>query len=457
MSSVHAPLFAGLARNLLSGIRLALFLPVKPSDFSVSPGQFALLVGFNALVALGGDLVQQGWPGMLNAAALPVLLSHVPLLLLACLLAASLLGRGELLLPLAVALCAAEPLFEAVTLLLSVDPLGAWIGAQPVRTLSLVYVFIGWWLAVALRALWLFGGWRGVRTVYAGGVLVLMVGVFAFFVPRPQLWFAAEESGQADTPSVADESLFHLQPRLLEEALAQLEPERAGHQDLYFLGVAPYASEDVFVREVMAVWQLFDERFRTAGRSLVLANSPQTLAELPVATATNLRTALQHLGRVMNPEEDMLFLFITTHGDERHELAFELPPLRLQQLTPAVLSRILADSGIKWKVLVVSACYSGGFVNALRDDYTLVITAADADSPSFGCESGRDYTYFGQAFFAEALRQTFSFVEAFDRARERIVEWERQERLEPSSPQIHIGTAIRPRLAQLERQYNPGR
>jgi hypothetical protein len=159
----------------------------------------------------------------------------------------------------------------------------------------------------------------------------------------------------------------------------------------------------------------------------------------------------------MNPTEDILFLFITSHGDAQHELAFDLPPLNLQQLTPTALARMLADAGIKWKVVVVSACYSGGFVEPLRDAETMVITAADARSTSFGCESGRDYTYFGQAYFNEALTHTFSFVDAFEQARQSVLTREEVEHLTPSSPQMHVGAAIRPKLTILQRQFNVGR
>src|SRR5262249_39602631 len=174
-------------------------------------------------------------------------------------------------------------------------------------------------------------------------------------------WGRGEPEDATAGPSIAEERLFHRQQQLLEEALARLAPERPGVEDLYFLGVAPYASDDVFARELGAVRKLLDERFGTRGRSRALGKNPAPRGRPPNAPATSLRAALDGLGRTMNPEEDVLFLFITSHGDARHELAFELPPLQLAPLTPSALARMLHDSGIKWKVLVVSACYSGGF------------------------------------------------------------------------------------------------
>jgi hypothetical protein len=191
-------------------------------------------------------------------------------------------------------------------------------------------------------------------------------------------------------------------------------------------------------------------RFDTAGRNILMSNSPQTLGQLPIATVTHLRLALARIAAVMNTDEDVLLIYITTHGSEQQELAFELPPLQLAQLTPAALSRLLAESGIKWKALVISACYSGGYIEPLKDDNTLIITASAADRQSFGCANEEDFTYFGRAYFNDALRRTLSFIDAFDMARRSISARERAEKLEPSNPQMFAGAAMREKLAEIE-------
>jgi len=114
------------------------------------------------------------------------------------------------------------------------------------------------------------------------------------------------------------------------------------------------------------------------------------------------------------------------------------------------LSRLLAESGIKWKALVISACYSGGFVEPLKDDNTLIITAAAADRQSFGCSNEADFTYFGRAYFNEALRRSLSFTDAFDIASRSIATRERAEKLEPSRPQLFAGAPMRDKLAEIE-------
>lgn len=454
MKSTLEVLVRGLIRNVRAGARLALFRPVSPLDFRAQAGDFAALFALNLALSLAGSFARNGVPGYFNAHALTVALSAVPLLLLACLAVATLFARRDLVLALATMLIASDALFELVATGLhlgyALGPLGAW----PLAAMALGYGFVAWVFAVMIRALAVAtGGWRGRLSAQAAGVLTVLFAFFLFFMPQGDLWQRLPDPPAENAqPSIADERLFHRQQTLLAEALAGVEPERPGVEDLYFVGVAPFSAEDVFVRELTRVRELFDARFGTRGRSVALANSPATLGTQPIATATNLRAALEHIGRKMNPDEDVLFLFITSHGDERHSLAFELPPLALHQLTPTALARMLQDSGIRWRVLVVSACYSGGYVEPLRDANTVVITAADDKSTSFGCGSGRDFTYFGRAFFDEALGRTFSFTEAFADAQKRVAAQERAERLDPSRPQIFVGAEIAGKLASLERR-----
>jgi hypothetical protein len=190
----------------------------------------------------------------------------------------------------------------------------------------------------------------------------------------------------------------------------------------------------------------FDERFGTAGRSIALVSSQDALEEFPIASATNLSRALKRVGESMNADEDTLFLFLSAHGYRDHRLSAVQPPLELAPLTPTALARMLQDSGIKWRVIVVSACYSGGFIEPLRDDNTIVITASSAERSSFGCEAGRDFTYFGEAYFRDALAQTRSFTRAFELAKTIVTEREGKEKLEPSLPQMWVGRAIGDRL-----------
>jgi hypothetical protein len=248
----------------------------------------------------------------------------------------------------------------------------------------------------------------------------------------------------------ADRTL-RAQQRLLAASLGGLSAQRPGVVDLYFLAFAGTATQDVFMKEVRSAQALFDRRFDTRGRSLLLVNNPATLNELPIASAANLKAALAGLAGKMNVEEDILFLYLTSHGSQ-HVFSVYFPPLGLANLGDRELRTMLDQSGIKWRVVVISACHSGSFVDALEDERTLILTAAAAEKTSFGCSNENDFTYFGDAYINTALRHTLSFVAAFDQARDIIAAREKAEKLVPSQPQIYVGKAMRAKLQQLEQR-----
>lgn len=235
------------------------------------------------------------------------------------------------------------------------------------------------------------------------------------------------------------------QPRLLDRALDDVKPATAGRGQIYFVGFAGYGPQAVFKREVEAVRKLFDDRFDTAGRSVVLINHASTAGEVPLATPKNLERVLERLGALMNREDGILFLFLTSHGHV-NRFTVEMPGFDIAQITPMNLKATLDRSGIRNRVVVISACHSGSFVPKLADANTLVIAAARADRTSFGCDDRRQWTYFGDAFFNRALREETSFVRAFGEARRLIRQWEKQDGLKPSLPQIAGGEALQPRL-----------
>ena len=449
MKSGAALLLQGLVRNLHAGLRLALFMPVSRYDFRVAPGDFASLWLFNLLAWLAGGMLRGGFPGYIDYGALPVALAEVPLVLLASAIIAAWYGRRELLLALSLLLISPAVLFElassAIVMLLHL----AGSAFSPAAHWTVYAVYLAWALAVFVRALWIAGGWHARQFPRGALVLIALFLLLSSFMPRAELWVRYENE-VSQQPSIAQEELFHAQDGLLQARLAGLQPQRAGIADLYFVGFAPDGTEDVFGKELRTVERLMSQRFDAAGRSLMLGNDPSTLGELPVASATNLGAALKHLGGIMDADEDLLFLYISTHGSPGGELTVDLPPLELFQIRPAALARMLQSSGIKWKVLVVSACYSGGFIEPLKDENTLIITATDAFNPSFGCGNGEKLTWFGKAYFDDALRATRSFTAAFGLARDAVARREREQGFTPSNPQMYVGAAMRVKLRGLE-------
>jgi hypothetical protein len=152
----------------------------------------------------------------------------------------------------------------------------------------------------------------------------------------------------------------------------------------------------------------------------------------------------------MDPAEDVLVLLLTSHGSREDGISIRTGLLPIgSDLPPGDLRAALDDSGIKWRIVIVSACYAGVFVEPLKSDTTLVITAADADHTSFGCADDRDLTYFGEAFLRDALPRAPSLEAAFRSAREDIAGREKAEKLTPSHPQFFVGEAMARKLAEL--------
>jgi hypothetical protein len=320
-----------------------------------------------------------------------------------------------------------------------------------VRSVIVWAILMIWACAVIVRSVRLIYETRWLRTGLLSG-LIITGSLAANLLAPPQFWYAPRPDAESRASRRVDtERTYYAQPALMSKALAQLAPTRRGVGELYFVGFAGTSTQDVFMKEVQSAQALFDERFDTRHRSLILVNNPRTVSELPVASVSNLQQALIGIAKRMNVQKDVLFLYLTSHGSS-HLFSVSFPELALDGLSDRKLKSMLDRSGIKWRVVVISACYSGSFIEALKDDHTLIVTAAAEDRTSFGCASENDFTYFGDAYINTALRQDRSFISAFDRARDAVGAREQEEELTPSEPQIYVGKAMPAKLQELERR-----
>ena len=171
-----------LARNLLAGVRLALFLPVRAEAFRASPGQFVLLalLNFAAWVAAAG--VRSGFAGEFQPSAAGVYLGNVALVLATAFLVAQAYRMPERLILLAVALSSSDVLFDLVALALVAA------GAADQHARVLYAGFVVWaWLA-SLRAAVVACGWRAPGVYLAGFAVTAMTVVALLVVPDAEVW-----------------------------------------------------------------------------------------------------------------------------------------------------------------------------------------------------------------------------------------------------------------------------
>lgn len=449
---------------LRDGLGLALLRAPRRILPQVGIGMVLALVLLDELLALPRLWVITEAPRTVSTLGLGGVMFWLAMWLLAGAALARLSQRPLLASTAAAWLAAAGLLPTLIDSMLSLSPLGGDHGTVRWAIHAL------WLCAITLRlALFLapnFG--RALAAAVVAAVITLLPGLV---VQPPELietdWEAHYEArfaedgenyvddripGELDDP----ETTIYAQPDLLDLALRRLAPQRPGQIDLFLLGFAGDASEGAFRNEVDFLPELARSRFDAEGRSLRLINHPGSAADLPLATVTNLERALTGIAQRMDPEEDILFLYLSSHGSDEPELYVNQPPLPLDQLDPLRLRDALDDAGIGWRVIVISACYSGGFIDTLRSPNTLVITAARADRTSFGCGNSANATWFGQAFLIDGLNHTASFRRAFLRARAQIAEQEKTEDVDPSEPQWLAGEAIGSQLAKWLEQLPPG-
>lgn len=442
----------GLATNLGNGTKLLIFRSVT-SRFYCSLHQVVLLLIVGVLVAVMLDYLTNRPNPEFNANAFAgEALRLAGVLFVAYLLAVSQRDKAAALRFL-VQLHSVAPFAYAIHVLLAQREL-----ESAAVDWAIYFATLVWFLAVVAFVLHAVSGRRAPRTgLYVGGYIAIVI-VPPFFVWSGDYWYPGVNDQRASIhPPINQEQLYYAQPGRVDAAIRKLAPGRPGVVDVYFVGFGGYGSEDVFMKEVRFAQGVFDRYFDTAGRSVALINNPATLDEVPLATVSNLRQVLSHIGAIMNPEEDIVVLFITTHGSETHELAVQLRSLRLNDIKPADLKAALDAAHIPWRVLMISACYAGGFVEPLQDERTLIATAAAADKQSFGCGNESEFTYFGKAVLAEQLTIERHLPTAFANAADSIKAREAAEGKEASNPHLFVGSAIAPKLRRLAEQLEAPR
>jgi hypothetical protein len=444
-----------LARNLRAGLRLALLLRVSVLDFRIGVRDLVILLLFSAAFDVGIDFVRFGPDGDFSWLGVSGETYAAGAVLLVSALLSLAFGQRSLVLALPTLIFASYPPIQALNLIPELaqrwlpggDFLSGWQDA--VLLVWTVAVFVRA-VAVALRPA---RPWRWPRSILGALALLAPLWFGSMFAPDTPWWrpgIAANEA-DADYPNPASEPVMEAQRTLLDEALAGLEEARSGVTDLYFIGFAASAS-DALRSDILAAVQVMDERWATDGRSLALVNHRASVLEHPMATVSNLHEVLAELQQVLDPNEDVVMLYLVGEGAPGGNIGVALAPFELVPLTPMGVRRMLDDAGIRWRIVVVSACHSGAWLEALAGDTTLVMTATDAQTAGEGCALGADGTVFGKALFGGGMTEAESLDGAFAIARKLVAErGGRTADDAAGAPQMVVGPAMAGKLKELER------
>ena len=312
---------------------------------------------------------------------------------------------------------------------------------------------LGYLALLAVRVLGAaYGPVRARPVIVALACLLLTPWVLGFLNLDTRLW-VAEEPEQTDEQEAEDpgqaEALLYDQPARIAAAVAHVKPAQGGRPGVYFVGFAGDGDQEIFRREALFASQAFGERYGSRERSVLLVNDVEDRDSYPLASVSGLSQTLRGLAAGMDAEQDVLVLFLTSHGSE-DGLEVDNGGLPLGTLAPVDLRQALDESGIRWRLLVVSACYAGVFVEELKGDTTAIVTASDASHSSFGCEDDRELTWFGEAFLKDSLPGSASIEAAFNKAAALIARRESAEHQVHSNPQLFVGALMAKKLEALE-------
>jgi len=232
-------------------------------------------------------------------------------------------------------------------------------------------------------------------------------------------------------------------------SLAGLQPQRPGTVDAYVIAAA-LDTDPVFDREAREAGRVLAGRFGGQGRTIVLAEDEGGDRANAAGSPANLAAAIARAEALMDPKEDVLVLYSTSHGSPHNGLNYKHPVYGSGVITPAQLAAMLGAGGARNRLIILQACFSGQFIPALASPRTVVATAASSMKSSFGCSASNDWTFFGHALINQAMRTSDTFVRQFRRAVVAIIGWEEKLKIEPSNPQLSVGSDTATWLAALD-------
>lgn len=167
------------------------------------------------------------------------------------------------------------------------------------------------------------------------------------------------------------------------------------------------------------------------------AESNEVSRNVSIATISNIENAFARLN--VNPETDGCLIFMTSHGARNQGFYLSrsgiLSPARFNQMVNSACK----DAPT---VILISACFSGQFINdGLKADNRVIMTAARSDRSSFGCSADTTYTYWDHCLI-DNLPTSQTWQELHANVVSCIEEKEGQRGFLPSFPQAFFGPAM---------------
>ncbi len=235
---------------------------------------------------------------------------------------------------------------------------------------------------------------------------------------------------------------------LLMQQIQQIEShwlhKAANEHRHVFLGSAQHSQSLVFQRDILSMEKNL-KNLQPQTVSILLSNQVETQQlQFPFATTTNLERIFDRLSRWSYAQPMSLTVLVSTHGSPG-VLSVNIgnqyhPPLRTAQLK-TWLDHLHPRTQV---TLLLSACYSGSFVDALQGPNRMIISASAADRNSFGCRYHEKNTWFIGQLLGPHFAPQSTWNEVFTATRAGVEAQERALRMSPpSNPQIRSAESLR--------------
>ena len=164
-------------------------------------------------------------------------------------------------------------------------------------------------------------------------------------------------------------------------------------------------------------------------------------AKPPADQATLQALALSFTQLNIRPEQDACLFYVSSHGKQGDGVYMKR--VHDGQLTPAQLNTALNwTCGTAPTVVMVSACYSGQFIQPLHADNRIIMTAASAQRPSFGCSEAQEYTFWDGCVI-DHFERSSTWENLYANVKQCIAQKEQQLGYPASQPQAYFGKNMR--------------
>jgi Peptidase C13 family len=231
---------------------------------------------------------------------------------------------------------------------------------------------------------------------------------------------------------------------LLKQQLSVVDQQGAGAPAgrILFAGFAMNSQSKAFRADVVTTEKLV--RSIDPNAVIFKLNNPVSgqEADWPFATAENMSLVLTKLTALARPQDKVVIL-MSTHGNV-DLLSIHFDGKYYPHITSAWLNQTLTGLRGKQTMLILSACYSGSFIEPVSGPSRIVLTASAKDRNSFGCQFQSNNTYFIDALINQSDMQDRSVIDIMNKAKVNVEKREVEQKLSPPSmPQMSVGNAAR--------------